>query len=129
MPFTLYSLELRDVTVFLLWWGYATTSMCVLNPNTGASNCNGQPVFNCVPYQGKIESGWWSVSCKMKLAIGLCNQCHNYYVTSVAGETQEITINFSPDHESPFYVDVLHIELNGQVHAFVYVYTLCLVPN
>ena len=65
----------------------------------------------------------------MKLAIGLRNQCHNHYVTSVAGETQEITINFSPDHESPFYVDVLHIELNGQVHAFVNVYTLCLVPN
>ena len=52
-----------------------------------------------------------------------------YYVTSVAGETQEITINFSPDHESPFYVDVLHIELNGQVHAFVNIYTLCLVPK
>ena len=35
--------------------------------------------------------------------------------TNNAGETQEIAVNFSPDHESPFYADVLHIELNGQV--------------
>ena len=51
-----------------------------------------------------------------------------YYVPSVAGETQEITINFSPDHETSFYADVLHIQLNGQVHAFV-MYTLGLVQR
>ena len=51
------------------------------------------------------------------------------YVICVAGETQEITINFSPDHETLFYADVLHIELNGQVHTFVNIYTLSLVPR
>ena len=51
-----------------------------------------------------------------------------YYITSVAGETQEITINFSPDHETSFYADVLHIQLNGQVHAFV-IYTLLVLSS
>ena len=51
----------------------------------------------------------------IKITCGyLYNQCH---VICIAGETQEITINFSPDHESLFYADVLHIELNGQVYV------------
>ena len=67
-------------------------------------------------------------SCKMlssalrsHMAGYMYNQCH---VICAAGETEEIIINFSPDHESPFYADVLHIELNGQVCMYFNVYTL-----
>ena len=67
----------------------------------------------------KITYGW--------LHMYMYNQCH---VICAAGETEEIIINFSPDHESPFYADVLHIELNGQVCMYFNVYTLhSLVPR
>ncbi|KAL5490955.1 hypothetical protein EMCRGX_G016164 [Ephydatia muelleri] len=54
--------------------------------SVGCRNLNGQQVFTCVPSRGRI----------------------------LAGSTQDVVVSFSPDRQSHWYEDVLHIDVNGQ---------------
>lgn len=65
------------------------------------ANLSGQAPFTCSPFQGTIEPG---ASC-------------------------EITVSFSPDHQSPSYSDRLHIRINGQRTFSVHVRGQAWVSN
>ena len=56
----------------------------------GASNFSGAPPFVCVQTEGVIEGG---------------------------GGCSELTLLFSPDHQSTAYRDTAYIDINGQVGA------------
>lgn len=63
--------------------------LCVL---VGATNYNGEPPFTCVSCEGTIEGD---------------------------GGCSEISVSFSPDHQSSSYADTMYIDLNGQVNVCV----------
>ena len=66
-----------------------TVYLCVL---VGATNYNGEPPFTCVTCEGTIEG---------------------------CGGSSEISVSFTPDHQSSSYADTMYIDLNGHVSMFV----------
>ena len=94
----------------------------------GTQNNNGQSVFDCVPAEGIIPAGqcYISVLSHIKIIIkimfhtvSLCVQLFKIIFGKVSfrfiGGSKEITVTFSPDHQSDFYSDGARIELFNQV--------------